>query len=92
MAVILLISRLPNAWNKDKFLFFSSIGYLLIFSLSTTKILDYHVSYNRAMVMIYVLILLISARSRLSKVDRTFWILSGLVSPRFVYWYARSAM
>jgi len=88
-AVVLLISKLPRTWKTDKILFLSSIGYLLIFIQSTTKILDYHVSYNRVLVMIYILVLLSSSGPRLSRVDKVFWTLSGLASLRFVYWYAR---
>lgn len=88
-AFILLISKLPKIWRDHKVLFFSSIGYLLIFILGTTQILDYFVSYSRALVMLFVLLLLSSSASRLSRLDKVFWILSGIASLRFVYWYAR---
>lgn len=88
-AGILLLSKLYGNWKRERTLFFTSLGYLLIFALCTTKILDYHISYNRVLVVIYLLVLLSSSRTGLTKIDKTFWVLSGLASARYIYWYSR---
>ncbi|MCD4652410.1 hypothetical protein K8T06_00570, partial [bacterium] len=87
-ASILLFSKLHDYFKTQKVLFFASIGYLTIFMFSTIKILDYHISYSRVFGVVYILLLL-GYNQKLKGTDKIFWILSGLASMRYIYWYSR---
>ena len=88
VSTLFLLYKSKENWNKQKAIFFSSLGYLFLFFMSSTAILDYHISYNRVYFMIYLLLIL-SIGKPLSKVDKVFWGITGLSALRFVYWYSR---
>lgn len=87
-AGLYLISKLPSLWREQKFLFFSAAGYLFLMIQSSMHILSYHLSYNRVYLSMYT-VLLLSERSKMSRSGKIFWILAGLASARFIYWYSR---
>lgn len=87
-SALLLSCKLAISWREQQYLFFASAGYLFLFFMSSTAILDYHISYNRVYFVIYVLILL-SITSPLTKLDKVFWTITGISALRFVYWYSR---
>ena len=85
LAIILLIKNLFNIWNNTNYLFGASICYILLFSISSNAIYDYHLSYNRVFIPVFM-ILLLNIKNFNSYFERIFWVYSFLCSIRIIYW------
>ena len=85
ISIILLITKLKYIYLNHIYLFGSSLVYITLFALSSSAIYDYHFSYNRVFIPVFI-ILLLSFKDNISIFDKVFWFFSTLSSIRIIYW------
>ena len=88
IAMISLLIKIKQIWTYHPLLFGAALCYCLLFSLSSAAIYDYHLSYNRVFIPVFI-ILLLSLKNLFPYWDKFFWIFSLLSSIRVIYWVVK---
>ena len=85
LSVIFLLTKIKEIIKDHPYLILGTLSYLLLFSLSSRAIYDYHLSYNRVFIPIFLILLLVQ-KQKMKKIDLCFWTISSLSAIRVVYW------
>ena len=85
ISIIFLLTKIKVIFKDHPYLILGTLSYLLLFSISSRAIYDYHLSYNRVYIPVFLFLVLVQ-KQKMTKIDCCFWTISSLSAIRVVYW------